>query len=156
VQAKRRDVEQRLDSEQRATAIRLVTDTIIVAREADGRLTVLGQPPESPDWPATVRDWFQQYYSGRSHAVWTGVCLWNSDRVLADEIAATTVTFRPILADEIEWYLSTGESLGKAGSYALQGLASVFVEQVQGSLSNVIGLPLEVVQRVVQKKEAQE
>jgi septum formation protein len=149
VQTKRCSVEERLDPEQRASAIRLVADTIIVAREENGRPTVLGQPPASPEWPVTVRDWFQRYYSGRSHAVWTGVCVWNSDRVLADEIAATTVTFRPISADEIDWYLSTGESLGKAGGYALQGLASLFVEQVQGSLSNVIGLPLEVVQRAI-------
>lgn len=155
VQTKRLAVEAQLDSQQR-NAIRLVADTIIVARNADGRPTVLGQPPESPEWPAIVRDWFQRYYSGRSHAVWTGVCLWNGDRMLADEITSTTVTFRPITPDEIDWYLSTEESLGKAGGYALQGRASLFVEQIQGSLSNVIGLPLEVVRRFVPlSKEAQ-
>ena len=59
----------------------------------------------------------------------------------------TAVTFRPIAPAEIDWYLSTEESLGKAGGYALQGLASLFVTRIEGSLSNVVGLPLEAVWR---------
>lgn len=149
VQAKRDAVEEQLSSAQRDMAVRIVADTIIVARECDGRPTVLGQPPETPDWMTRVREWFQRYYSGCAHAVWTGVSIWNNERRLADEIVASTVTFRKLLPAEIDWYLASGESTGKAGGYALQGLASVFVDRVEGSLSNIIGLPLEVVRRFV-------
>jgi len=56
---------------------------------------------------------------------------------------------RPDVEPLLDWYLSTGESRGKAGGYAIQGAASVFVTQVSGSLSNVIGLPLELTRQLL-------
>lgn len=147
VQEKRRDVESQLADKERS-AIRIVADTIIVASTAEDVLTVLGQPP-AENWQAAVREWFTNYYSGRTHEAWTGVCVWSDEGILVDEIVSTAVTFRTIAPAEIEWYLATGESRGKAGGYALQGLASLFVSRVEGSLSNVVGLPLEVLRLVI-------
>jgi septum formation protein len=143
VQAKRRALEEQLSSEQRQSSLRLVADTIVVVGAGAGRLRVLGQPPDGPGWEITVRDWFERYYSGRVHTVWTGLCLWEEGRTLTEEIVKTTVRFRTLTAEEIDWYLATRESHGKAGGYGLQGLASVLIESVEGSLSNVVGLPLE-------------
>ncbi|MEE8367071.1 MAG: Maf family protein, partial [Thermoanaerobaculia bacterium] len=56
--------------------------------------------------------------------------------------ASTEVTFGTIEQAEIEWYVNTGEPLGKAGSYAVQGLGSLFVEELKGTHSNVVGLPI--------------
>ncbi len=148
VDAKRRDVDEQLTDIERAASVGLVADTIILASKLEGRPIVLEQPPDA-DWQPTVQEWFDRYYSGRTHAAWTGVCLWNCAGILAWEIVATDVTFRPITPKEIDWYLSTGESRGKAGGYALQGLASQFVTRIEGSLTNVVGLPLEVVRRVL-------
>jgi septum formation protein len=153
VDAKRHDVDAQFTAEERRTAIGLVADTIIVASEPDGTPIVLGQPPVRPDWRAVVRLWFERYYSGRTHEAWTGVCLWTATRLLASRIVKTSVTFRPIASDEIDWYLSTDEPRGKAGGYALQGLASVFVTRVEGSLTNVVGLPLEAVQPALRETD---
>lgn len=80
-------------------------------------------------------------YSGKAHFVITSVCV-GADDFLKQESITTKVTFRVLEDFEIEAYLSSREWLGKAGAYAIQGRASVFVDQVQGSLTNVIGLPL--------------
>lgn len=146
--AKLRDVEQQLTAEEARSGICLVADTIIVATDDQGLPIVLGKPP-GEDWQATMREWLTDYYSNRSHEAWTAVCVWSEQGVLLNEIVQSTVTFREITPAEVEWYLSTGESQGKAGGYALQGLASVFVSRVDGSLSNVVGLPLEAVRKVI-------
>jgi septum formation protein len=149
VRAKQQDVDAQLTDAERRDALALVADTIIVAAEPDGSPVVLGQPPETPDGNAVVQRWFERYYSGRTHEAWTGVCLWTGAETVAAEIVSTAVTFRAVSPDEVEWYLTTGEPRGKAGGYALQGLASLFVARVEGSLTNVVGLPLEVVRRVL-------
>lgn len=89
--------------------------------------------------------------SGKSHWVITGVALVSPDFevVEADE---TSVTFRDLEQLEIEEYVSTGEPMDKAGGYAIQGGAADFVANTTGSLSNVIGLPLEQVQRMLKKR----
>ena len=150
VQAKKADVEAQLSSEQQRSSRRLVADTIVVVQGVAGGQRVLGQPPEKEDWQGEVREWFERYYSGRAHTVWTGVCLWDHQQTLTEDIVRTTVVFRTISPAEIDWYLATGESLGKAGGYGLQGLASVFVEKIEGSLSNVVGLPLESLRPFIQ------
>jgi len=120
----------------------LTADTTIVGRDAAGRLAVLGQPPDDETWPDVVRAWFEIYFLGKTHAALTAVCLRSPDGRRHEVVARSEVTFRD--ADEalLDWYLSTGESRGKAGGYALQGAADVFVERIVGSPSNVIGLPL--------------
>jgi septum formation protein len=63
----------------------------------------------------------------------------------ASEVAVTTVEFAPLTDAEIEWYVASGEPHDKAGAYAIQGLASRFVTRIDGSYSNVVGLPVGVV-----------
>jgi len=59
------------------------------------------------------------------------------------------VDFSPMTAEEIEWYVASGEPFGKAGAYAIQGLASRFVSRIEGSYSNVVGLPIALVHRLL-------
>ncbi|MFO0687721.1 MAG: Maf family protein [Myxococcota bacterium] len=81
---------------------------------------------------------------GRSHEVSTGIALaWTDGRSLASEVVTTRVVFRAASRPEIAEYVALGESLDKAGGYALQGGAARFVTEVAGSRTNVIGLPLE-------------
>ena len=64
------------------------------------------------------------------------------------EVALTTVEFAPLTDAEIDWYVASGEARDKAGAYAIQGLASRFVTRIEGSYSNVVGLPVGVVYRM--------
>ena len=88
--------------------------------------------------------------AGRTHRVHTGVALVCGDE-RAGDVITTEVTFTPLTAEMIEWYVATGEGLDKAGSYAIQGLGGVFVERIDGSVSNVVGLPLHTVVRLAQE-----
>lgn len=117
--------------------------TVIVSDPATGHPVSLGQPPETVDWSATVRDWFERYYAGRWHVVSTGLEIRVPDQSPRHAVVETRVEFRPDVQRWLDWYLQTGESLGKAGGYALQGAGSVFVARIEGSLTNVVGLPLE-------------
>ena len=78
--------------------------------------------------------------SGREHRVWSGVCIREGEKVLA-ESECTSVHFRALTDEEIHAYIATGEPLDKAGAYGYQGLASRFVERSEGDFFNVIGLP---------------
>jgi septum formation protein len=88
---------------------------------------------------------------GRSHAVLTGVALVRDGAAVAQEVAATRVTFAPLSDAEIAWYAATPEPYDKAGGYAIQGLASRFVTGVDGSYANVVGLPVELVYRLLRE-----
>lgn len=79
--------------------------------------------------------------AGRSHAVHTAVCLAKGDRVLGECLVTTHVWFRPLSGGVIASYVASGEGRDKAGGYAVQGLAAGFVERIDGSYSNVVGLP---------------
>ncbi|OYW18991.1 MAG: hypothetical protein B7Z55_09670 [Planctomycetales bacterium 12-60-4] len=107
------------------------------------RLQSLGQPPDDESWREVVKHWFLDYYAGRTHFVATAVVVKSSDGRLRSDVVITNVTFQEDVAPWLDWYLSTGEPRGKAGGYAIQGAGSIFVRRVFGSLSNVIGLPLE-------------
>jgi len=131
----------RADSEANAAAV-LAADTTIVAESADGLLAVLGQPPEEGPRRPTVRRWFEEYYFARPHLALTAVSIERADGLVAEAVVATTVSFNQSAAPWLDWYLSTDEPAGKAGGYAIQGLGSVFVNRVEGSLTNVVGLPL--------------
>ena len=80
--------------------------------------------------------------SGRTHWVHTGVCVAHGSR-RASRVESAQVTMAPITDELLRWYLATQESLGKAGAYAIQGEGAVLVERVAGSLTTVIGLPVE-------------
>lgn len=80
--------------------------------------------------------------SGRRHRVFGGLCIHGPDGRVVSRIVATMVRFKRLHADEIEAYLVAGEWRGKAGGYAIQGRAEAFVPAINGSWSNVVGLPL--------------
>ena len=81
---------------------------------------------------------------GRQHTVLTGIA-WVTDGCEYTDAAETTVRFAPLTQDEIAAYVATGEPMGKAGAYAIQGRAAIYIEELHGSFSNVVGLPLHAV-----------
>ena len=84
---------------------------------------------------------FLTLLSGRSHRVWTGVAIAMGDQRWSRSVE-TRVKFDRLSEDAVEAYLQSGEWRGKAGAYAIQGRAALFVRSIQGSYSNVVGLPL--------------
>lgn len=138
-----------------ATNLILTADTIVVIERENSSHHVLGQPPVGPQWKQTVRSWFLNDFAGKTHRVLTGLCVRQGDQLIT-EIAQTLVTFheRDYVNRHLDWYLSTEESVGKAGGYAVQGAGSVFVNRIEGSLSNVVGLPLENVFRLLNEMPA--
>ncbi|MEE4245005.1 MAG: Maf family protein [Kangiellaceae bacterium] len=109
----------------------LGSDTIVVSQSQ-----VLGQPRDRADGIAML-----QSLSASTHSVLTAVALVFSDKIDC-AISKSTVTFRAITAAEIADYWSTGEGHDKAGCYAVQGKAASFIENINGSFSGVMGLPL--------------
>lgn len=85
---------------------------------------------------------FLKILSGRRHNVYTGVCLISPGANSSVKVVKTVVKFKSLTKDEIDFYLSYDEWKGKAGGYAIQGLAARFIRAVNGSYSNVVGLPL--------------
>lgn len=110
----------------------LAADTVV----ACGR-RILPKPEEN----AGVRECLE-LLSGRQHQVMTAVALVAPDGALRTRISLTRVAFRRLSAIEIDNYVDCREGLGKAGGYAIQGRAEVFVRGLNGSYSNVVGLPL--------------
>lgn len=88
--------------------------------------------------------------SGQVHDVLTGVVLRGDGHERA-AVAVTRVRFAPLSPAELDWYVHSGEPEGKAGAYAIQGRASRFVEAVEGSYSNVVGLPVHLVYRLLRE-----
>lgn len=80
--------------------------------------------------------------SGRTHRVYTGVTLINPDGRQRQRLVETRVRFKRLSREELDAYLATGEWRGKAGAYAIQGIAGLFVVKLVGSYTNVVGLPL--------------
>lgn len=112
----------------------LGADTAVIV---DGE--ILGKPRDDDDARAML--W---RLSARRHEVVTGLSLRNA----ADEVGrveATSVWFAPLTPDAVAWYVSTGEGRDKAGAYAIQGFGSRFIPRIEGSYSNVVGLPVATV-----------
>lgn len=86
--------------------------------------------------------------SGRPHRVLTGVVVAGAGRE-ASEVVSTVVRFAELTADDIAWYVASGEPQDKAGAYAAQGLAARFIETIDGSYSNVVGLPVSTVRALL-------
>lgn len=91
--------------------------------------------------------------SGQWHDVLTGVTLLRDDMILSD-VDTTRVRFVEISDSELDWYVNTGEPMDKAGAYGIQGLASRFVERIEGNYANVVGLPVEMVYRMMKSVES--
>ncbi len=111
----------------------LAADTAVVL---EGE--VLGKPDDAADARRMLRA-----LSGTEHAVLTAVCVRRpAIRIELEAVASTRVRFARLSPAEIEWYVATREPLDKAGAYAIQGAGGAFVLGVEGSVSNVVGLPL--------------
>src|SRR5208282_3438700 len=123
---------------QRPHDVVLGADTVVVI---DGQL--LGKPSDAADAARMLR-----LLSGRKHQVITGVCLVVSGvPSLASE--TTVVTVNELTEQEIAHYVSTGEPMDKAGAYAIQGIASRWIPRIEGDYSNVVGLPVALVWRML-------
>ena len=133
--AKARDVAGRLDA-----GVVLGADTVV---SLDNR--IIGKPDNADHARAILRQ-----LAGTRQAVITGVCTWDveADWYLAGA-ECTWVTMRPMTDQEIAAYVASGEALGKAGAYAIQETGDQFVDTVEGSLTNVVGLPMERVGRML-------
>jgi nucleoside triphosphate pyrophosphatase len=114
----------------------LGADTVVVV---DGH--VLEKPRDNADATRML-----SLLSSREHDVITGICLRNEARTLVDT-ATTRVRFLPMTPQEIEIYVASGEPMDKAGGYAIQGLASKFIDRIEGCYFNVVGLPVALVYR---------
>ena len=129
----------------------LTADTVVVASGPTSEPVALEKPPEGDDYAATIRDWFRDFYAGKTHSVLTACVIGRPGETAVSRIVATEVTFCEDVDRWLEWYIATGEPRGKAGGYALQDRGSIFVTRVEGSYSNVVGLPLEEVMLILQE-----
>jgi len=129
----------------------LAADTSVVL---DG--VILGKPGDRAQGLAMLRG-----LSGTTHRVMTAICLYYdspggdaSSELLATETVVSEVTFGVISTAQIEAYWDSGEPLGKAGGYAIQGFGGVFVEYLRGSYSSVVGLPLAQTYQLLERMES--
>jgi septum formation protein len=118
----------------RPESLVIAADTVVDLDEC-----ILGKPADADDAARMLRA-----LSGREHRVHTGL-------VVADDVELVTTVIRldELFPADIERYVATGEPLDKAGAYAIQGRAAAFVREVRGSVTNVIGLPLAEVRRML-------
>ena len=114
----------------------LAADTTVVAAGQ-----ILGKPDNAEDAKRMLR-----LLSGQAHEVLTGICLFSGSKLQIDA-ESTQVHFSTMTDAEIDDYVSSGECMDKAGAYGIQGLASKFIERVEGCYFNVVGLPVSLVYR---------
>jgi len=135
------DMAERLAREKAADLRALPTPSLVIAADTvvvlGGRL--LGKPRDDRE----ARDMLGRL-AGATHDVITGYALrLTPEGSLQSGRALSRVTFLPLSATEIGWYIGTGEGRDKAGAYALQGIGALFISRIEGSYTNVIGLPLD-------------
>jgi septum formation protein len=116
----------------------LGADTAVVVDAA-----ILGKPADDVDAERMLRQ-----LSGRTHEVLTGISVRSGDRELT-HVERTTVLFAPLSNQDIQWHVQSGEGADKAGAYAIQGLASRFIPRIEGSYTNVVGLPVPAVAELI-------
>lgn len=121
-------------------ALVLAADTVVVAGNR-----MLGKP----EGAAEAADMLRQI-SGTVHTVLTAVVLRTAERAVSD-VVTTRVRVLPLTEHDIRWYIRTGEPEGKAGAYAIQGRAARFIDWIEGSWSNVVGLPIATVHRLLRE-----
>jgi len=118
----------------------LAADTEVLC---DGH--ILGKPADERDAVAMLRR-----LAGRAHEVVTGVCV-VAGGVARSGVERSVVRFAPMNEEELRWYAATGEPLDKAGGYHVDGKGALFIETVEGSPSNVAGLPVRLLLRLVRE-----
>jgi septum formation protein len=147
-----REGEQPLDyvlrlAREKACAVTCADNEIVIAADTTVVLDneIMGKPADASDAARMLGA-----LAGRMHEVITGVCVRHGAEAFT-EVASTAVWFSPLTPNEIEDYVASGEPMDKAGAYGIQGLASRFVERVDGSYTNVVGLPVALVYRMLRR-----
>jgi len=139
----------RLAAEKSAAALAIVKDPHAVVLGADTTVVVdddiLGKPASDADAAVMLRR-----LSGRGHQVLTGISLRRGAQEIG-RVESTTVHFAPLTAEDVAWYVASGEGRDKAGAYAIQGLASRFIPEIDGSYANVVGLPVAAVAELLRQ-----
>ena len=135
-------------AEEKAVAVHLAESEIVLAADTTVALgtRILGKPVDSADATRML-----SALAGRRHEVLTGICLLRRNERPALAVASTAVWFSPMSPPEIDEYVASGEPLDKAGSYAIQGVASRWVERIDGSYANVVGLPVALVYKFLRQ-----
>jgi septum formation protein len=125
-------------AEGKVRAVSARDDEIVLAADTTVVLgnEIMGKPKHAVDAARMLRA-----LAGNRHEVLTAICLKRGSRLRSD-IASTAVWFTPLSEAEIEDYIISGESMDKAGAYGIQGLASRFIDRIDGSYTNVVGLPV--------------
>lgn len=136
----------------KACAVEAAADETVLG--ADTTVVIDGEILAKPADAADARRMLAQL-SGRQHEVLTGICL-RCGAVASCEFVATGVVFAAMSAAEIDEYVASGEPMDKAGGYAIQGLASKFVERIDGDYFNVMGLPVALVYRRLRERRKEE
>ncbi len=123
----------------------LGADTVVIVQGE-----ILGQPRDAEDARRMLH-----LLSGKWHEVLTGVALMRArdSHVLVD-IETTRVRFAAMSDTEIDWYVATGEPMDKAGAYAIQGKAALFIEEIEGDYFNIVGLPVRLVYELARRIQA--
>jgi len=132
-----------VEDAQKTASIVLAADTTVVA---SGEM--FGKPRDTDDAARMLHS-----LSGTVHEVLTGVVVVAGDHE-EQQIVRTRVRFLPLSSEEIAWYLRSGEPLGKAGAYGIQGRAARFIDWIDGSWSNVVGLPVATVYQMLKNAAA--
>jgi septum formation protein len=137
----------RLAVEKAAAVARGLPERVVLAADTtvvlDGR--ILGKPADRAEAVAMLLA-----LQGRAHEVLTGIAVQRADAVRS-ALSRTLVRFRAIERAEAEAYWETGEGADKAGGYGIQGIGAIFAETLQGSYSNVVGLPLAETERLLRE-----
>jgi septum formation protein len=132
-------------AETKARAVQPNDDEIVLAADTTVvlRNEIMGKPKDAADAARMLRA-----LAGNRHEVITGICLKRGDHVVRD-LASTAVWFALLSDTEIADYVASGEPMDKAGAYGIQGLASKFIDRIDGSYSNVVGLPVALTYRLL-------
>jgi len=128
----------KLDAAMRRRILRGLPDAPVLCADTTVALgrSILGKPRDAADAARMLAR-----LSGRSHRVLTAVAVGQGARVL-QVLSVSQVRFAPMSAADIETYIASGEPMGKAGAYAVQGLAAAYIARISGSYSGIMGLPL--------------
>lgn len=118
----------------------LAADTLVSVDD-----TALGKPHDEADAFRMLRA-----LSGRWHQVYTGVTVVSANGTVYSEVDGTDVHFEEMTDDDIRRYIATKEPMDKAGAYAVQGIAGLWIDQLRGSHTNVIGLPMTLTRRLLE------
>ena len=118
----------------------LAADTLVAVDD-----TALGKPRDAEDAFRMLHS-----LSGRWHQVYTGVSVVDAQGTLRSEVDVTDVHFEAMTDEAIRRYIATGEPMDKAGAYAVQGIAGLWIDELRGSHTNVIGLPMALTRRLLE------